>query len=209
MSILIIEKREATGTVAARQCRGQHKIPAIVYGKKQQSSGGAVDEIEIFKRTKNTSLKSKVIDIDFAGKKAKALVKDIQRHVVTDKIIHMDFLLLDNKDIVKVFVPFRAVNAALSPGVKKGGIINLVLHSIELSLPAESIPDFIEIDLDGLSLNHSILLKDVKLPERCRIVKADLNDTLLTIIPPSGLRAKMSAEEGEEAEEGIEEDSEE
>ena len=203
MSILKIEKRKGSGTGLARECRRQNKIPTVIYGKKQKNCQGSVDEIEIFKRTKTASLKSKVIDIDFAGKKSKALVKDIQRDVVTDKIIHMDFLLLDSKDMVKVFVPFRAINANLSPGIKKGGIINLVMHNLELSLPAENIPDFIEIDLSGLNLNHSILLKNVTLPENCRIIKSDLNATLLTIIPPSGLRAKMSAE-GEEEEEDAE-----
>ena len=196
----ITRKNEGT----ARMLRRQGNIPAVLYGSDRKNESIYVDEIEVLKKVKDGYLKTKVFNlaIDNAKKTYPVIVKDIQRNVVNEKIMHLDFLELKKGSTVKMFIPLKAINSTKSPGIKKGGVINVVLDKIELELSCDNIPQSIEIDLDGMMLNQSVLMKDIILPKGATVVKTKANETLLNIIPPSSLKAKMSVQSEDEDNEG-------
>jgi large subunit ribosomal protein L25 len=146
-----------------------------------------------------------VVMLDVAGEKVRTLPKDVQFHPVTDRPLHADFLRISEHEKVTVNVPVRFTDEALSPGLKRGGVLNIVIHDLGLSIDAAKIPDEIFVSLKGLEVGESIHLSQISLPNGATAVDQD-DVTVATIVAPSALKSaegeEAAAAEGDENAEG-------
>lgn len=195
------ETRTETGKNVNRRLRNAGKVPAIIYGGKSADQLVSLDIIETTKYYHTGHFLSEIIDLDLDGKNVKVLPKDIQLHPVTDNISHIDFLRVEGDDKIKVWVSVRFHNREKSPGIKRGGVLNVVRHEIQLLCSPNSIPKFIDIDLTGAKIGKSIHISEVNLPEGAETV---IDNRDFTIAAIAGRGAKKEAAE-EESEEGTEE----
>ncbi|MFO1073073.1 MAG: 50S ribosomal protein L25/general stress protein Ctc [Geminicoccaceae bacterium] len=185
-TIFQAEKREKTGKGPARQLRLKGKIPAIVYG----GHGEPVQITLPLKETKrelttNPRFFSTVFELDFGEEKLKVLPREAQLHPVTDDPLHVDFLRAEQGAKVTVEVPVRFVHEDRSPGMKRGGVLNIVRRTVELLCPADAIPGELVIDLAGREIGDSIHISHVALPEGVRPTITDRDFTICSIVPPT------------------------
>ena len=184
--------RPGTGKGAARAVRREGRVPGVIYGDDQPPLGISVDQDELRQRIFSGRFLTSIFEIDIDGAKHRVIPRDFQLDSVRDRPLHVDFLRLGEGATIRVRVPVRVRNADLSPGVKRGGTVNIVAHAIELQCPAEAIPEAIEVDLTGLEINYSKHLSDIELPANVRVIgRAD--PTLVTIVPPSGYAEEIKA----------------
>src|SRR5271170_7210177 len=155
--------RSGTGKGAARSVRREGRVPGVIYGGGEKAEPISVDYKELNKLVYAGHFLTSIFELDVDGRKERVLPRDYQLDVVTDKPVHVDFLRLRAGSRVRIAVPVHVVNREASPGVKKGGAVNLVLHSIELLAPADAIPEAITIDLAGLDFHDSVHVSAVKL----------------------------------------------
>ena len=189
------EKREKTGKGPARQLRLKGKIPAIVYG-------GQGEPIQItlpLKETRhelaiNPRFFSTVFELDFGDSKLKVLPREAQLHPVTDDPLHVDFLRAEVGAVVTVEVPVRFVHEEQSPGMKRGGVLNIVRRTVELLCPADAIPGELVIDLAGREIGDSIHISHVTLPVGVRPTITDREFTIGSIVPPTVARLPAAVE---------------
>jgi len=184
--------RAQAGKGAVRAARREGRVPGVIYGDNQPPLTILVDAAELKQRVQAGRFLTTLYDIDLDGKKHRVIPRDLQVEPVRDVPIHVDFLRLGKGATIRVRVPVRAVGAEQSPGVKRGGAVNIVLHTLELVCEAESIPEAIEVDVAGLEINHSRHLRDVKLPSGVRAL-IGLDATLVTVVPPSGYAEEVKA----------------
>jgi len=174
--------------------RGSGFIPAIIYGGAEDVRAVSVSMKEFRKELSIPGIRTRIFKL---GPSLQALVKDIQFDPVKDEPIHVDFYRLTKGSRVPVRVSVHFVNEDKSPGLKKGGVLNIVLHTIELSVMAQNIPNEIIVDLSGLGLGASLHVRDLSFPEGANFLHVHEDDTVATIVAPSGLIS--TAEEGEKA----------
>lgn len=198
-SQLKAEARERVGKGSARAIRREGKIPAVIYGNKQAPLAITVSAKEIYYRIYNGGFSTTVLDIDVDGKTIRALPKEYQLDPVKDVPLHVDFLRISKNSVVTVNIPVHFENEELSPGIKRGGVLNIVRHEIEVHCPADAIPDNIIVDLNGTELGDSIHISAVNLPKGVEPTIADRDFTIATIATPAGLKSEES-ETAEEAE---------
>jgi large subunit ribosomal protein L25 len=191
--------REATGKAANRAIRKDGRVPAIVYGDGQEPQSVTVEYKEVFKQVQSGHFLSTVYMLDLEGKKVRVIPKDVQLHPVRDFPVHVDFLRISRTSRVDVEVAVHFINEADSPGLKRGGVLNIVRHEIELSCPAEAIPEAIEVDLTGLEIGDAIHISAVKLPENVTPTIADRDFTIATVVGSSAMKPEEEAA-GEPAE---------
>ncbi|MGP2493432.1 50S ribosomal protein L25/general stress protein Ctc [Mesorhizobium sp. PUT5] len=189
------EAREQVGKGSARAVRRNGKVPAVIYGDKQPPLAIALSYKEIYYKIHGGAFLTTVATIDVDGKKIQVLPKDYQLDPVKDFPMHVDFLRVSKNTQVNVNVPVRFINEEKSPGIKRGGTLNVVRHEVEFHCPANSIPDFITVDLEGSEIGDSIHISAVELPAGVKPVIADRDFTIATI---AGTAAAKS-EAGEEA----------
>jgi large subunit ribosomal protein L25 len=176
--------RSGTGKGAARSVRREGRIPAVIYG-----GGQAAEPISLDYKTTNQLIYAghfltTIFELDVAGKKSRVIPRDYQLDVVKDTPLHVDFLRLTPGSRLRVEVPVHTINADQAPGIKKGGSINIVRHTILMTVPADNIPDGVDIDLKGLDINDSVHISAVTLPKDCKpVISRDF--TVLTISPPT------------------------
>lgn len=194
---LSAETRDRAGKGASRAMRREGRVPAVIYGAKEEPLSIHVEEKVLMKMLNTGHFMNSVVMIDVAGKANRTLPKDVQFHPVTDRPLHVDFLRIGEHSTVTVAVPIRFVNEEGSKGLKRGGVLNTVRHELELVCDASGIPDEIEIDLVGLDIGDSLHISNVKLPKGVESAITDRDFTIATIVAPSGLKAE--AEEGAEA----------
>ena len=202
--------RGRTGTGGARAIRREGRIPGIVYGGKDAPLNISLETKEVSKQIKTGHFQSTVYMLDMDGTKIRAIPRDVQVDPVRDFPIHVDFMRLAKDAVVDVDVPVHFLNDGASPGLKRGGVLNIVRHEIALRCPADSIPESIEIDLTGTEIGDSIHISAVKLPEGTAPTITDRDFPVATI---AGRGAEETAEEEsveeaegeEEAEEKTEE----
>jgi large subunit ribosomal protein L25 len=192
------EARDRAGKGASRHLRRDGRVPAVIYGDKQDALSIHVEEKLLTKMLHTGHFMNSVVMIDLGGKPNRTLPKDVQFHPVSSRPIHVDFLRIGEHAQVHVNVPVRFDNEEASPGLKRGGVLNVVQHELELVCDAASIPNEIHIPLDGLEIGDSIHISQVKLPEGTKPVIEDRDFTVATIVAPSA----MKAEEEETAAEG-------
>ena len=197
------EAREQVGKGSAREVRRNGKVPAVIYGAKQPPLAIALSYKEIYYKIHGGGFLTTIATIDVDGKKIQVLPKDFQLDPIRDFPMHVDFLRVSKHTEVNVNVPVRFLNEEKSPGIKRGGVLNIVRHEVEFRCPADAIPDAIEIDLTGTDIGDSIHISAVKLPEDLKPIITDRDFTIATIAAPAGLKSEDNAaaeEAGEEAE---------
>lgn len=192
--------RSLVGTGGARAVRREGRLPGIIYGGGKDAISISIDPRTIAKEVNRSAFFTHLFEISVDGKTERVLPKAVQRHVVKDHPIHIDFLRVAKGDRINVSVPLHFLNEDKSPGVKQGGVLNIVVHELSLSCPADHIPEAIEFDLTGREMHQSIHLSDLKLPKDVTVLQMEPEATVATIIAPSSVRSAETAGEGEEAE---------
>jgi len=191
------DAREKAGKGSARAVRREGKVPAVIYGDKQPPLAIALSYKEIYYKIHGGGFLTTVATIDVGGQKINVLPKDYQLDPVKDMPLHVDFLRVGSDTEVNVQVPVHFINEEQSPGIKRGGVLNIVRHEVEFHCPATAIPEFITVDLNGADIGDSIHISSVKLPQGVRPVIQDRDFTIATIAGSAAM--KPAAEEGEAA----------
>jgi large subunit ribosomal protein L25 len=173
--------RPRAGKGAARQARREGKVPAVIYGDNQTPVTISLDYRELWKQVLKGHFTSTVIELDIDGKKHKVIPRDLQLDPVKDLPLHVDFLRIGKDGIIRVNVPVRFVNEGLSPGLKRGGVLNLVRHDIEVYAPYDKIPTAFEVSLEGLEIGRSIHVSAIIMPEAVRPVIQNRDFTIATV----------------------------
>ncbi|MGB3878509.1 50S ribosomal protein L25/general stress protein Ctc [Shinella zoogloeoides] len=188
------ETRERVGKGSSRELRRNGLIPAVIYGDKQAPLAIAISTKEVTQRIHAGGFKTTVATIDVNGEKIKVLPKDFQLDPVRDFTMHVDFLRVSGDTHVVVEVPVHFVNEEKSPGIKAGGVLNVVRHAVELHALAGNIPDSITADLTGLKVGDGIHISHVKLPKGTSPVITDRDFTIATIaVPAAGVKEEEAA----------------
>ncbi|MGC9419629.1 MAG: 50S ribosomal protein L25/general stress protein Ctc [Rhodovulum sp.] len=194
-------ERTGTGKGAARQARREHLVPGIVYGGGTDPLPINVKYNELFKRLKAGRFLSTLFNLKVDGQEdVRVICRGVQRDVVKDLPIHVDFMRLKRTSRVNLFIPVQFVGEDKAPGIKRGGVLTVVRPEVELVVTAGDIPDHITVDLAGLDIGDIVHISDVTLPEGARPTITDRDFVIANISAPSGLRASDDAEAGEEGE---------
>lgn len=189
------ETRERVGKGSSRELRRNGLIPAVIYGDKQAPLSIAISTKEVTQRIHAGGFKTTVATIDVNGEKIKVLPKDFQLDPVRDFTMHVDFLRVTGDSHVVVEVPVHFVNEEKSPGIKAGGVLNVVRHAVELHALAGNIPEFITADLAGLKVGDGIHISHIKLPKGTSPVITDRDFTIATIaVPAAGVKEEEASE---------------
>src|SRR5271163_2525038 len=184
--------RPSVGKGAARAERRAGKVPGVIYGNKQPPLPISVDDRELRQRILAGRFLTTIYDIDIEGKKHRVIPRDFHLDPVRDFPIHVDFMRLGEGATIRVSIPLHILKAEASPGVKRGGTVNIVTHTIDLECSVDNIPQFVEADVSGLEISHSLHLSDITLPSGVKsLAREDI--TLVTIVPPSGYAEEQKA----------------
>lgn len=205
--VIAAEPRERAGKGSARAARRDGRVPAVIYGDKKTPIMITLSRNELVKLIKQGGFLTRQYDVKFDGATERVLPRDVQLHPVTDEPLHIDFLRLAKGATVVIEVPVNFVNEEDSPGLKRGGVLNIVRREIELEVPATAIPENIEVDLAGLDINDAVKISAVTLPEGCKPTISDRDFTIAGVVAPSGMKSEEE-EAAEEALEGIEAEAE-
>jgi large subunit ribosomal protein L25 len=177
---------------AARAERRAGRVPGIIYGDGKPPLPISLDYNDLRQRIYAGHFLTTIHDVEIDGEKHRVIPRDFQLDAVRDLPLHVDFMRLGEGATIRVNIPIHVTNADQSPGVKRGGTINIVTHAVEVRCRADAIPNAIEVDVGGLEINHSRHLSDVALPDGVRVV-AGRDITLVTVVPPSGYVEEMKA----------------
>ena len=199
---LAAEARERAGKGASRELRRQGRVPAVVYGGKEPPLGIHVEEKELSRLLGTGHFSNSLVMVDVGGQQLRTLPKDVHFHPVTDRPLHVDFLRLARDAKVEVAVPVVFVNEEDSPGLKRGGVLNVVRHELDLVCDADRIPDDITIDVAGLDVGDSIHINQIALPEGAVSAITERDFTIATIVAPSALKAVEGDTQTQAAPEG-------
>lgn len=198
--VLVAEKRDRAGKGAARAVRREGKVPGVVYGGKQDPELVAFDQIVIRKAWHTGTFLRELCQVEIGGKATRVIPREVQIHPVTDQPLHVDFLRLGKGARLNIEVEVHFLGEEESPGLKQGGALNIVRHTVELNVSVDAIPEALEIDLSEMNIGDSAHISDVKLPIDCKPTITDRDFTIVTIASPT--LAIVDAGEGEEGEEG-------
>jgi large subunit ribosomal protein L25 len=196
--------RGCSGKGGARAVRREGRIPGILYGDKQDPQSIAVDYRAINQQLHTGHFQSTIFVLDVEGKKTRVIPRAVQLDPIRDFPIHVDFLRLGKDALVTVDVPVRFLNEAASPGLKRGGVLNIVRHEIPVRCPADAIPDHFEVDLTGLEIGDSVHISAIKIPEGVKPTITERDFTVATIVgraaeePVPGAPAAEAAAPGAE-----------
>ncbi len=196
---LSAETRERAGKGASRAMRREGRVPAVIYGEKQEPVMIHVEEKALVKMLSTGHFMNSVVMIDAAGAATRTLPKDVQFHPVSDRPLHVDFLRIAEHASIHVNVPVVFTDEESSPGIKRGGVLNIVRHELELICDAAEIPDKIHISLAGLDVGASIHISAVTLPQGAASAIEDRDFTIATIVAPSALKSSEGGDAEPEA----------
>jgi len=197
------ELRERAGKGASRALRREGRVPAVIYGGNDEPTAIHLEEKELVRQLNTGHFMNSIVMIDIGGQSVRTLPKDVALHPVSDRPLHVDFLRLAKDAKIQVAVPVIFINEEDSPGLKRGGVLNVVRHELELVCESDKIPDDITIDVTGLEVGDAIHISNVTLPQGAESAITDRDFTIATVVAPSGLRseeADAEAAEGAEAE---------
>ncbi len=212
IDIFHCEVRPRTGTSGARASRREGWVPGVIYGGGGDPVAIQLNHHEVQMAHQAGRLRARLAKIDVKGEKGQqpVITRDVQVHPVHGRPVHVDLMRVDDKTRIDVEIPVRFINEEDSPGLKKGGVLNVVRHTIDVFAPATAIPEVFEVDVTGLDVGDSIHASSLKLPDGVKLVTADRDFTVATIAAPSALRsadeeeadaaAAAEAAEGEEGE---------
>ncbi|MFA5969410.1 MAG: 50S ribosomal protein L25/general stress protein Ctc [Sphingomonas sp.] len=196
---LAAETREQLGKGASRSLRRTGRVPAVIYGNKQDPAAIHVEEKALYRLLMTGHFMNSVVMLEVGGAQVRTLPKDVAFDPVTDRPVHADFLRISEHATVTVSVPVHFVDEEECAGIKRGGVLNIVRHEIDLVVDAASIPDDVTVSLKGFDVGDSIHISAVTLPAGAKSAIEDRDFTLATIVAPSALK---SAEGEAEAEAG-------
>jgi large subunit ribosomal protein L25 len=199
--VLDVEVRENTGTGSARAARREGKVPGVLYGGTRGPVPVAVDANAFRKALYTGKLLGHLVTLAHGGENQKVIAKDIQFHPVSDQPIHFDLFRVDEHQLVKINVPVHFKNHEASPGLKRGGALNIARHEVELWAPADHIPEELVIDLTGLEIGDSARISSIKLAEGVKPV-IDRDFVLATVTGSSAQASEDAAAAAEAAAEG-------
>jgi large subunit ribosomal protein L25 len=199
---LAAETRDRVGKGASRSLRREGRVPAVIYGNKEDPTPIHVEEKALVKLLMTGHFTNSVIMIDVGGKPQRTLPKDVTLDVVTDRPVHVDFLRISEHAKVHVNVPVHFADEEKAPGIKRGGVLNVVRHELELVVDAANIPDEIVISLAGLEVGDAVHISQVKLPEGAASAIEDRDFTIATVVAPSALKSSEGDTETPAAAEG-------
>ena len=182
------EARERAGKGASRALRREGRIPAVIYGGKEEPTPIHVEEKELVRQLMTGHFMNSIVKIELGGETIRTLPKDVALHPVTDRPTHADFFRLSKDAKVDVSVPVVFINEEASPGLKKGGVLNVVRYELELVCAADKIPGEIEIDVTGKEVGDSIHISEVNLPDGSESAITDRDFTIATVVAPSALK---------------------
>jgi len=191
--------RQSAGKGGARQVRREGRIPGIIYGDKQEPQNIALDTKAISKQLQTGHFQSTIFTLDVDGTKTRVIPRGVQLDPVRDFPIHVDFMRLGKDALVTVDVPVHFLNEATSPGLKRGGVLNVVRHDIPVRCPADKIPDHFDVDLAGVEIGDSIHISAIALPEGVTPTITDRDFTVATVVGRAAEEAPAAEAEGGEA----------
>lgn len=195
------EARAQVGKGSARELRRNGLIPAVIYGDKQDPVSIALSRKDVTKKIHDGGFLTTLVTIEVDGKKYNVLPKDYQLDPVRDFLMHVDFLRVSKNTQVTVEVPVHFENEEKSPGLKRGGVLNVVRHAVECHCPANAIPEALVVDLTGLEIGDGIHISHVTLPDGVHPTITDRDFTIATVAAPAGLKSDDNAAGETEAEE--------
>ncbi len=191
----VIERSKTNGSTLSLINKGL--IPGIVYGKGTEPTQIAFENKVLQKLMHSGSFYSKIINIDINGKVEKILPKSLQYHPVTDRLIHFDFLRVQDDTKVTVEIQVEFLNQDICPGLKKGGVLNLVRRLVELSCNANNIPNKLEFDLEKTEIGDAVKISNISLPEGVKPTITDRDFVIATVVPPTVEVEETKPEEAE------------
>ena len=193
------ELRERAGKGASRELRRNGRVPAVIYGGKEEPTSIHIEERVLRRQLGTGHFMNSIVMVEVNGKPVRTIPKDVALHPVSDRPLHVDFLRLSKDAKITVQVPVVFVNEEASPGLKKGGVLNIVRHELELVCESDKIPDDIQLDVTGLDIGDSIHISHVTLPEGSVSAITDRDFTIATVVAPSAMKQEPTeaAEPGE------------
>jgi large subunit ribosomal protein L25 len=186
------EPRGQAGKGAARALRRRGRVPAIIYGGGEMPASISLDPGELSRLLARRAFFATLVDLEIEGKRHRTLPREVQYHPVTAVPLHVDFMRIGATARVIVEVPVVFINHEMSIGLRRGGILNIVRHEIELDCPVGAIPDRLSVDLSGLDIGDSVHISAVAVPEGCRPRITDRDFTIASIAASSALREEAS-----------------
>lgn len=205
------ELRERAGKGASRELRRTGRVPAVIYGGKEEPTSIHIEERLLVRQLGTGHFMNSIVMVEVGGKPVRTIPKDVALHPVSDRPLHVDFLRLAKDAKITVQVPVVFTNEEASPGLKRGGVLNVVRHELELVCESDKIPDEIVLDVTGLDIGDSIHISHVTLPEGSASAITDRDFTIATVVAPSAMKSEpgegpseVAADEvptGDEAEE--------
>ena len=194
-----VKKRDAQGTGASRRLRRADQVPAIIYGGDKPATMITLDHNEIFHALRKEAFHASVLTLNVEGTKETVLLRDTQMHAYKLQVLHVDFQRVDATHKLHTKVPFHFVNADAAPGVKlQGGIVSHVMNELDVQCLPSQLPEFIEVDLSGLSVGQSIHVSQIKLPAGVEALTHGTDPVIATLTLPRGAKADEAAAEGGE-----------
>ncbi len=196
MSNLKAIKRESTSSGSTNKLRASGFIPAILYGGNNPNQKISIEKKAIRDIINSENFLSKVLELDIDGKKEKVLPRDVAYHVISEEPIHIDFMRVVSGKKIILEIPVKFINHPDSPGLKKGGVLNIVRRAVELKCPAENIPSDITIDLKGTDIGTSLKISSVNLPENVLPTITDRDFVIATVAAPTVIKEPEKPAEG-------------
>ena len=193
MQELTAQTRSGTGKGPAFQTRQKGLIPAVVYGGGSAPENVAVDRHALEKHTFTGTFLTTLFMLDVEGRKTRVIPRDVQLDPVSDRPVHVDFMRLPEGAQIRLAIPVRFKGQETSPGIKRGGVLNIVRHEIEVYCPAEKIPAFIEADLSQLDIHDTLHISSFTLPDGVRPVIRDRDFTVASIVAPTSVIEEQRA----------------
>ena len=208
MNVLKATKRTSSSAGQINKLRSDGFVPAILYGGKKNNLNISLKKLHLENIIKTETFMSKVFDLDIDGNSEKVLPRDVAYDPISDEPIHIDFMRIVKGSKLILEIPVKFINSEKSPGLKKGGVLNIVRRKVELKCPAENIPNEIVLDLDNTEINTSLKISSAKLPEGIVPTITDRDFVIATVVAPTILvepeKTEEVAAEGEATTEGAE-----
>ena len=195
ISILNAFSRETVGSNSSKKIREESKIPAIIYGDGKNPQPISLDIKDLRIAISNSAFLNKIYDLLIEKTKTRVIVQDISQNPVTDRLEHVDFLRVNDNTEVTIEVPVKFINEALSPGLKRGGVLNVVRYTVEVICPVKNIPENFEFNLDGLEIGDSIHISHTQMDPAIKPTITDRDFTVASILAPSALVSAEATEE--------------
>lgn len=194
-----MELRDNLGGGASRALRRASMTPGVIYGAGKENTHVSVDPRDIMTGLNTVGFYARLYELNVGKTKERVLVRDVQMHPVTDRPLHIDFLRVSKGAKIHVNIPVHFINEDTCPAIKQGGMLNIVLHSLEVTCSVEAIPEEIVIDLAGLDMGESIHTEGLKIPNNATITHPERDITIATLVAPSSVKSEGVDEEADDA----------